>query len=202
MKSVKAVIGIVCIFVYLTALPVQAKSFLRQKKDTSLAEYMADSRCEDATIKKIIATGANVNARNAYGETPLMFAAFYGKTEIVKLLIEKGADVNAREFMGWTPLLFAARKGHTEIARILIENGADVMAKIAPDVASLGGDRGIRLILENRPAAFQNAFQVAIIHNHMVTAHVIRETYNRRELAKKKAREAIWGMVRKITAKK
>ncbi len=76
-----------------------------------------------ATIEALIAKGADVNAQNNYGETPLFNAK---NKEIAELLIAKGADVNSRTIIGWTPLFNAKNK---EIAELLIAKGADVNAK-------------------------------------------------------------------------
>jgi ankyrin repeat protein len=72
------------------------------------------------------ASGADVNAKDRYGATPLLYAA---KKEIAELLITKGADVNAKNSQGWTLLQKAVLNGHKEIAQLLIANGADVNAK-------------------------------------------------------------------------
>ena len=45
-------------------------------------------------VEDLIAKGADVNAKDRLGETPLFFAARLGRKEIVELLIAKGADVN------------------------------------------------------------------------------------------------------------
>lgn len=44
---------------------------------------------------------------NSHHHTPLMQAAHYGHTKIVKLLIENGANVSAHNIDGKTPLDFA-----------------------------------------------------------------------------------------------
>ena len=78
-------------------------------------------------IRLLISEGADVNASNKDGGTPLMYAANYSSTtEIVTLLIEAGADVNARHHNdGWTVLFFSKTP---EIVTLLIEAGADVNA--------------------------------------------------------------------------
>ena len=43
------------------------------------------------------------------GKTPLIFAAMYGKLDIVKTLITKGADVNVKDLAGNSALMMAAK---------------------------------------------------------------------------------------------
>ena len=81
-------------------------------------------------VKQHLAGGADVNAKDKYGGTPLHLSATFGHKEIVELLITKGADVNAKggESM-MTPLLGAVAGGHNEIIELLIARDADVNAK-------------------------------------------------------------------------
>ena len=58
------------------------------------------------------AGGANVNAKNRFGDTPLMAAALNGHLEIVRKLRAQGADIDPR---GWTPLIYAATGGHDDV---------------------------------------------------------------------------------------
>jgi len=70
--------------------------------------------------------GADVNAKDDDGRTPLNYAAYTGQKEIAELLIKKGADVNAKDEDGGTPLHQAFTR---EVAELLIAEGADVNAK-------------------------------------------------------------------------
>jgi cytohesin len=91
----------------------------------SLHQAAKDGNLEQVT--KLIAAGADVNARDNRSQTPLHFAARNGHEEIARLLIAGGADVNVN--MGdesWTPLLDAASKGHTKLVKLLLEKGAKV----------------------------------------------------------------------------
>jgi len=57
-----------------------------------------------ADVQAELDKGADVNAKDADGWTPLYFAANGGHKEIVELLIAKGASVNAKNVDGETPL--------------------------------------------------------------------------------------------------
>lgn len=76
--------------------------------------------------------GADVNAKNASGRTPLLFAAGHGRTEAAKVLIEHGADVNETDIKGSFPLLIAACRGYSLFAALLAEKGAN-LAMALPD---------------------------------------------------------------------
>lgn len=60
----------------------------------------------------LIEKGADVNAKDNDGKTPLMFASAFDNSRVVKLLIGKGADVNAKDNGGWSALIYAAYDGN------------------------------------------------------------------------------------------
>lgn len=64
---------------------------------------------------ELIAEDSILEARNEYGETPLMFAAHIGDSEIVNDLLVAGADVNIKDNTGWTALQLAAKDNHMEV---------------------------------------------------------------------------------------
>jgi ankyrin repeat protein len=69
-----------------------------------------------------------VDERDNYSNTPLIWAAHNGHTDIATMLCGRGADVNAVGKDSDTPLIYAAQKGHTDIATMLCGRGADVNA--------------------------------------------------------------------------
>ena len=77
----------------------------------------------------LIANGAEVNAKNNFGWTPLHYAAQGKAAAAAKTLIDSGAEVNAKNEGGWTPLHWAAVLNAAEVAKLLIDSGAEVNAK-------------------------------------------------------------------------
>jgi cytohesin len=81
-----------------------------------------------AGVQAELDKGADVNAKDTIGRTPLTHAAQFGHKEIAELLIANGADVNKEDDDESTPLHYAALKGQKEIAELLIAKGADMNA--------------------------------------------------------------------------
>lgn len=92
-------------------------------------------------VRRLIKEGADINAKDWDGLTPLDYAAETGNTEIVLHLINNGANVEggSSRIFGYhtTTLHLAPDMGHTEIALLLINRGADVNAKGYLDITSL-----------------------------------------------------------------
>ncbi len=82
-----------------------------------------------AKVERLIAKGANVNAKSKNGLTPLHGAARQGHLTIVELLIASGANVNAKDKVGATPLHEPADTGNKAVAELLIAKGANVDAR-------------------------------------------------------------------------
>jgi ankyrin repeat protein len=80
-------------------------------------------------LQDLIERGADMNAKNNGGETPLYLACARNAFELAKLFIDRGADVRAKIQNGDIPLHVACEMKAYECAKLLIDAGADVMAK-------------------------------------------------------------------------
>ena len=60
-----------------------------------------------ATVKRLVAEGADLEARSDLGQTPLHLAIENDNVEVVKFLLESGADPNGLTSGGITPLCHA-----------------------------------------------------------------------------------------------
>ena len=94
--------------------------------DISIHDAAGEGNIE--AVKQHIAAGTDVDAKTG-GETPLLWAARFGQSQVAELLIAEGADVNAKNVVGQTPLHLAAGASHKEIIELLIAAGAEVNAK-------------------------------------------------------------------------
>lgn len=85
-------------------------------------------------IVRAVANGESVDSANKYGVTPLMAAALWGRSEIVRFLLESGADFEAKESsFGCTALIFACLSGKREVVSLVLKRGAD------PNVPDVSG---------------------------------------------------------------
>ena len=78
-----------------------------------------------------MAAGADVNAKDWMGWTPLHEAADGGHKAIVELLIAEGADVNAKAWGDATPLDSAIRHNHPEITNLLRKHSGKTREELA-----------------------------------------------------------------------
>ncbi|MDK2817926.1 MAG: ankyrin repeat domain-containing protein [Spirochaetota bacterium] len=140
----------------------QNSSFLEAviRNNISLVEYMIKHRA-DVTVTNsdgltalhlvsdpqialiLIINGADINARNRSGSTPLHWAVSRNKESLAKLLIEFGANIDSADDIGNTPLHFAINS-KDELVLLLIRAGANINA-----TNKLGSTPIIEALLKN-----------------------------------------------------
>jgi ankyrin repeat protein len=105
--------------------------------------HVAADRGNMGVLKQLIASGANVNTKNASGITPIVMAIEEGRMDAARDLIAGGAQLDAndvrekrrrpRDMWGGSTLLHRACESNDDsslnIARLLVSLGADVTAK-------------------------------------------------------------------------
>ena len=82
---------------------------------------------DPTVLGPLIEAGADLEAWNLHGLTPLQLAAYINPNPaITRTLLEAGADVNARNYRGETPLHLAARyNANPAVLQVLLDAGAD-----------------------------------------------------------------------------
>jgi uncharacterized protein len=110
--------------------------------DTAL--HIVVARRDVTWIRFLAAKGANVNARNGKGQTPLQVASNLGFVDGVEVLLDLGAKVDEPDSTGETPLIAATHRRDAAMARALLRAGAnprrnDNSGRSALDYAQLDG---------------------------------------------------------------
>src|SRR5262245_24268090 len=99
-------------------------------------------------LQLLIDKGADVNAKNRRGSTPLHWA-IYDEAK-VRLLLAKGANVNAKQAQGRTPLYLAAMLGNgVPTLRLLLSKGAN------PNLAAVNGQTPLMMAARGDVEAMQ-----------------------------------------------
>lgn len=111
------------------------------------------SQISPEKLEKLIKKGADINATNNSGITPLMCAASASPNpKIIELLLMHGANIKARDTVAnKTPLIFAAlRNQNPDVVKVLVNHGADINEKdrfgFSPLIQSIQLNPNIKVI--------------------------------------------------------
>jgi ankyrin repeat protein len=114
------------------------------------------------TVKLLLDSGADIEARDEYRGPPLVDAASYAQTDVVLLLLDRGANLHARDKYGHTALIAAAcecavatMNDAYDVVKLLLDKGSDVNAHSNDGTTALmnaaggfGGSSIVKLLLE------------------------------------------------------
>lgn len=143
------------------ALPGSTVVNARDVSSGDSALHIVVARRDLTWIRFLAAKGANVNVRNAKGQTPLQLASNLGFVEGVEALLQLGAKVDEPNSTGETPLIAATHRRDAAMARALLKAGAnprrnDNSGRSALDYAELDG-RGNPVLTEIETAVREAA---------------------------------------------
>jgi len=122
-SSLAICVGLAVAFAQARPAPTAAPAEQANMSAKSLHQAAAAGDVEE--VKRLIAQGADVNAKGEKGQTVLHYAVENGHREVAELLIAQGADVNAGGYGDGTPLLTAIFGDDVDLVRLLVDKGAD-----------------------------------------------------------------------------
>ena len=95
------------------------------EKNNTLFEAARSGKTED--VIELVRAGANLEAKDMYGRTPLMIAANNGNAEAVRALVKAGANLEAKDGNGDKALMLAAAMDKTAAVSQAIEDGKQAL---------------------------------------------------------------------------
>lgn len=93
------------------------------------AWHEAVRRGSIVALERLLAGGADIDARDRHGQTALMLAAAAGDARVVAWLAGHGADLDHTAKFGLTALMLAVVRGHAGVVRVLVGAGASLDPK-------------------------------------------------------------------------
>jgi uncharacterized protein len=170
-----------CLLAALTALTLTAGL-----NETRLEQAIKSG--DKQTAQSLLKQGADVNASDPDGTTPLHWAVESGDTEMAQMLLRAGANPKARNRYGVTPLSLAAGNGNGGLLALLLKAGADPAATlpngqtILMTAARAGNAEAVRLLIERgsdvnaRESTYgETALMWAAAQNHPAAVQLLLE---------------------------
>ena len=137
-------------------------------------------------VATLLKQGADVNASDPDGTTPLDWAAEANDLESAELLLHAGANPKSRSRYGVTPLSLAAGNGNAALLDLFLKAGADPAASppggqtILMTAARTGNPEAVRLLIDHgsevnaREASYgETALMWAAAENHPDAVQVL-----------------------------
>ena len=96
------------------------------------------------TVRTLLGTGVDPNARNEAGETVLMVAAKQGNVQLAEVILEAEPDVDIQDNEGNSALMVAAKQGNLQLAQVILEAEPNV------DIQDSAGNTALLLAVRQR----------------------------------------------------
>lgn len=134
-----------------------------RKHDLIADEIQSCIRNGDDVSARALITRTDIDVPDGDGRTPLIWASFYRRSNLLKWLVENGADVNHQDRNGYCALHFVAQERLADVATILLDAGAktelrDVYGNTPLWTATFNarGDLSVVKLLVQRGASLEN----------------------------------------------
>jgi len=98
--------------------------------DLTTALLLATRNGHEATVRALLASGADVSVTNSLGQTPLMVAVVKDFGGIVDALLGTGKANTEQVLNGATPLFWAIFNSNSSIVKSLLDHGARIKRRV------------------------------------------------------------------------
>ena len=161
---------IATVILLLPASPAYSTDKVFRDLNTALFEEIKRGRSSEALA--LLQRGANLEARDRFGNTALLLAARTSRYKLVEELIEQGANINHQNLIGSTAILRAATANRTKNVVILLEAGAEFNLRNNKGLTPLasaafnGDEDSFQLFLDRgaEPDVWDNSQKTAIVY--------------------------------------
>lgn len=156
----------------------------RDENDNTLL-FIATEKGHHELAHLLISKGADINAKNKYGETPLSHAAENGDIEVVRLLFTYEGimepDSYERAVSG------AASNGYMHVLNLLLENINEAAKYVSAAIESAAQAKETSILSRlheryhlhsNLGAAFSSALYLSALNGHVNLVEVLLDTYD------------------------
>jgi hypothetical protein len=134
---------------------------------------------ELSSVKALIEKGAPIEAKTAYGQTPLYLAAMNGHEDVVAYLLEKGANTEVRDTFYKAPMLgFALQRKHYGVAKLLIAKGGGSADDNLMAVSRSGNAELVQAVLDKgKPSqsSLNQVYEAALARKQTAVAELLKK---------------------------
>lgn len=99
------------------------------QEGSSPLHYIANSKADKGIFEFFLNAGANVDQKDAEGNTPFLNASSRNSLEIVQLMAKNSKDLSAVNEKGQSGLMLAVANNTPEVTEFLLAEGLDAQAK-------------------------------------------------------------------------
>lgn len=105
-----------------------AKELERENVTKRISEdlLIAVKKRDTDAVKKLLASGADIEKKDDDGRTPLIIAARAGDTPTVRVLLDAGANAHYKRHGSLPALTHAVKGGHVDVVTLLLDRGINI----------------------------------------------------------------------------